>query len=414
LQGTDILITFDRADFACGYKIQVSCDGGTNWVDKNFAGTDVPRPTIDGNFGPGMYLSTTTYTTEPCTDCAPVSATTYQVRLVASNNHATSTTSTNTITVNAASAPDPPTTFGATANPSSTPDSSTIGLTWSAPHTGCAAVTGYKIDMKIGTNAYSEVVANTASTTTSYQKTGLTNGLVYHFKIYAINSVGASTAFLESSSGTTPDLVPSPPVSVAGVAGNTNITVTWVAGVASGGSAITGYKIEQSSDSGSTWTEAVADTGDTLTNTVTGLANGTPYVFRITAINAKGTGDASNPSSATTPVTVPDSPTNPSATGGHLKAVVTWVAPSVNGGSAITGYKIEQSVDAGSAWTDAVADTGDTLVTNTVTGLTNGQAIIFRISTITAVGTSASPSASSGSVVSVTFVVFTTVYLFFS
>jgi len=266
--------------------------------------------------------------------------------------------------------------------------------------------------MKIGTNAYSEVVANTTSTTTSYQKTGLTNGLVYRFKIYAINSVDDSTA-LESPS-VTPDLVPSPPVSVAGDAGNTNITVTWVAGVASGGSAITGYKIEKSNDSGSTWTEAVADTGDTLTNTVTGLANGTPYVFRITAINAKGTGAASNPSSATTPVTVPDSPTNPSATGGHLKAVVTWVAPSVNGGSAITGYKIEQSVDAGSAWTDAVADTGDTLVTNTVTGLTNGQAIIFRISTITAVGTSASPSASSGSVVSVTFVVFTSVYLFFS
>ena len=285
--------------------------------------------------------------------------------------------------------------------------------------------------------------------------------------------------------------MPSAPTSVTGVAGNTEIAVTWVAGVASGGSAITGYKIEQSINSGSTWTEAVADTGDTLTSTVTGLVNGTPYVFRITAINAAGDSSVSTASAATTPssttitldsnsitlgsasgsdtktmtltasstpssdVTVtiqgtansctfspsslvlttttgtfdvtadstqsgtctltfattssdsnyngltitalvvtlqgtPAPPTNLLAvsTGlaGELK--LDWTAPSDIGNAVLKSYHIEKSVDAGSTWTVAVADTGDTLVTNTLTGLIDGQAYSVRVATLNTITTS--------------------------
>ena len=62
------------------------------------------------------------------------------------------------------------------------------------------------------------------------------------------------------------------------------------------------------------------------------------------------------------------------------------------GSAAITGYKIEQSVDGGTTWTVAVADTGDTLVTKTLTGLTNGVEYQIRIQSKNAIGLSATSS----------------------
>ena len=71
-----------------------------------------------------------------------------------------------------------------------------------------------------------------------------------------------------------------------------------------GGSAITGYTV--TSSPGATH---VHRDGLGATCTVTGLTNGTPYTFTVTATNAKGTGPASAPSTSVTPATVPGAPT---------------------------------------------------------------------------------------------------------
>ena len=68
-----------------------------------------------------------------------------------------------------------------------------------------------------------------------------------------------------------------------------------------GGSAITGYKIEVSSNGGSSWTNLVANTSNTTTTYAhTGLTAGTTRHYRVSAINANGTGTASNVANATT------------------------------------------------------------------------------------------------------------------
>ena len=101
-----------------------------------------------------------------------------------------------------------------------------------------------------------------------------------------------------------PNSAPGAPTGVSGVAGNAQATVSWTAPASNGGSAITGYNIQYSSNGGSTWTDASAafKTSTLTTQTVTGLTNGTGYIFHVAAINAIGTGAYSSPSSTVTPV----------------------------------------------------------------------------------------------------------------
>lgn len=94
--------------------------------------------------------------------------------------------------------------------------------------------------------------------------------------------------------------VPGAPTSVSATGGNQQAALTWTAPDSTGGSPITGYRIE--SNPGSGWSVAVSNTGSTSTSyTVTGLTNGTAYTFRVSAINSIGTGPASSASNSVTP-----------------------------------------------------------------------------------------------------------------
>lgn len=93
--------------------------------------------------------------------------------------------------------------------------------------------------------------------------------------------------------------VPGAPTGVAVSTVSTSETqVTWVAPASDGGSPITGYKIERESPVGGGFATIVANTGSTSTtyNNNSGLSAGTQYNYRISAINAIGTGSASTAS----------------------------------------------------------------------------------------------------------------------
>lgn len=77
---------------------------------------------------------------------------------------------------------------------------------------------------------------------------------------------------------------------------STTLTLSWT----SQGANVTSYRVEQSTDSGTTWTKLVDVTASTSSYAVTGLTSNTGYQFRVTAYNDSGTGSPSTAVSLTT------------------------------------------------------------------------------------------------------------------
>ena len=101
--------------------------------------------------------------------------------------------------------------------------------------------------------------------------------------------------------------------------------------------------------------------------------------------------------------TTPGAPTDLSATArGSTEINLSWTAPDSSGGSDITGYKIESSSDAGSNWSNLVADTGNTNTAYQHAGLSPGDTRHYRVSAINSVGASAPSNTANATTATVT------------
>ncbi|MGN6696131.1 MAG: fibronectin type III domain-containing protein [Aquihabitans sp.] len=270
-----------------------------------------------------------------------------------------------------------------------TPGNGSVDLSWTAPPANGAPITGYTITPYIGATAQPTTTVSGIATTKTV--TGLTNGTAYTFRVQAGSASGISLPS-DPSAAITPRTVPSSPTNVTGTPGDGNVIVAWDAPVSDGGSAITGYIVTP-------FVGAIAQTPVTVPTpvtkaTVTGLANGTAYTFQVKAVNAAGPGADSSASAPITPRTSPGRPTDVTATAGNAQAQVSWTAPTSNGGSPITGYRVIPAI-AGVAQPSTTFDS--TATTQLVTGLTNGTAYTFTVVAISAGGTS-TPSDPSGAV----------------
>ena len=130
------------------------------------------------------------------------------------------------------------------------------------------------------------------------------------------------------------------------------------------------------------------------TGTVTGLANGTTYGFRVAAVSAAGSGAPSARAEVT--VGAPVAPAVGSSLSGDGEATVQWSVPAANG-APVTGYVVTPYIEGGAAQPSRTYASPAT--SQVVTGLTNGVDYWFAVAAVNARGTG--PASARGGAITV-------------
>jgi hypothetical protein len=188
----------------------------------------------------------------------------------------------------------------------------------------------------------------------------LQGGTSYAFTVYAVDQLGVAGP-ASAVKNFIAESVPAAPTAVSAVAGVGQVTLTWSAPTNAGGLALSDYKIS------ATGVDEITVANNLTTRVVTGLSAGSEYTFLIKARNSLGKSVSASFSAVTVPNT-PGAPTSvtTSVTGTSISA--NWVAPTSNGGSAITGYKAYLINAAGSDVVSTTPTTTSTEFTNVTPG----------------------------------------------
>jgi parallel beta-helix repeat protein len=135
---------------------------------------------------------------------------------------------------------------------------------------------------------------------------------------------------------------PGAPVVTLAVAHDGSAVIFWTAPGTLGGAKITNYTIYRSTGQGTF--VLIATVGKVLTYTDTGLDNGQPYSYKVSAVNLMGEGALSEPEEVT-PAREPDAPVDLIINlNGTTSVDLSWTAP-YNGGANITEYRIYRGPD---------------------------------------------------------------------
>ena len=292
----------------------------------------------------------------------------------------------------------PPVVPGAPTGVQGTPREGSVDLSWIPPASnGGSPITGYQVQVYQGASATpSGPPLASPGTGTTLKVTGLTNGTGYRFDVAAVNAVGTGPASAKSALVTPAFAPPGAVTGVAGVAGPVggtglgSVTLTWAA-ASTGAAPITSYEVQKALDAPTpAWVSAGSVPGTATKFDVTGLAAGASWVFRVRAVNAGGPGPWSLPSAPVRVALAPSVPGAPSGLVGTAAAssvVLSWTAPTDDGGSPITGYRVQVYEGASGTPSGTPLDSPGTGRTLTVTGLTNGTTYRFDVAAVNAVGT---------------------------
>ena len=282
-------------------------------------------------------------------------------------------------------------------------------LSWTAPKfDGATAVTGYKVEWSAdGNDPWMVAEADTASTSTSYTHTGRTPQTTYHYRVSAINSVGAGEAS-ESVSATTPALPVATisasvdaggnPVTAVTEGNDARFTLTFTGDPAELRRVEVGLEVQGDFFAGSEsgFQEFNLSPGqlkvDHVTTTTADALDEADGSLTATLFPADGY-TVGSPKSAT--VTILDDDEVPGAIGdlaaapGDERVILSWSPPMDEGTSPVLGFDYrarKETATNWSNWTDTGVDPGASNPAYTVTNLDNGTPYTFEVRARSAAG----------------------------
>ena len=240
--------------------------------------------------------------------------------------------------------------------------SSSISLKWDKN----ANASGYEIEQYKG-GKWTQIVKINNSSTVSYNVSGLAADTTYTFRMRAYKTLSSGTSYSDYVRLAAKTQLTNTDKFVGTAISPTAVKLDW-----NRNDKVTGYIIEQYK--GGKWTQiAVTKNNTTLTFTVKGLADATPYSFRIkTYKNADGKTNYSG-------YTTVKAETPPAAVkkARVTSTTATWITLEWERNANVTGYAIEQYK--GGKWTQIAVTKNNTTLKFIVKGLNPDTKYSFRI-----------------------------------
>jgi fibronectin type 3 domain-containing protein len=314
---------------------------------------------VGGGYSPISPQPTITGTS--CTVTTLASATQYSFEVAAVDGNGTSVLSAAAVDTTLCLAPTNLAATGVTAT--------SVPLTW----TDSAGATGYLV---VNQTTGSTTTLNSAAAD-AYTDTTVQGGITYTYFVYATNASGTSLA-------STPLQVITPstaPSGLAGTAGNGQVSLTWA-----GSTGASSYNIYESAGSGYSNITSTSATSDTFSVP----ANGIPYSFEVSAVDAAG---ESPLSAAFTPI--PAAPSGLEVNSVTANSVsLSWNASTEAGGYRVLNETTNtyNTISSGTttSFTDTTVQPGTTYAF--VVYGTNGSGTSAASGSVTATTLAAAPS----------------------
>ena len=260
-----------------------------------------------------------------------------------------------------------------------------IDLSWTVPDTGGRALDKYSIDVSADGGTTWAPLADTGGTITTYSHTGLTGGTTRHYRVAAVNPIGtgawSNVANATTEGGNAAPTFTDGASTTRSVAENATASTNIGTAVAAT-DADSGDTLEYTLGGTDAASFAIVSTsGQLQTSAALDFETKSSYAVTVSVSDGNGGTDSIGVTITVTdvnePPATPGAPTVSATANSDTSLDVSWTAPGLNGGPAITGYHLQYRQGTTGPWTNGPQNVSGT--STAIADLTAGTAYQVQV-----------------------------------
>jgi Ca2+-binding RTX toxin-like protein len=254
-------------------------------------------------------------------------------------------------------------------------------VSWSAAYS-TSKLTSYRAEMSVDGVNWTKMPVKTALSTSS-TLSGLSMGAEYKVRVAGVDMSGLGD-YVYSTFRTLSTVATAPSALSANEISSSAFTLNWRTPSSNGGSDISDYVVEINGG-GFKWAPVEHEATSATSLRISGLNPAVRYSVRVKAVNKVGHSKASTSLNVTTLATLPGTVSGLKVKSSTTSStVLIWTAPNT-GGSRISDYKVEYSLNQGETWLTVTKSTSSS-ATVTIRGLKAKTNHLFRVSAKNSIG----------------------------